>query len=326
MHAARVSNTTYNMMFAYAFERACIFTAVWVQACSCFGFWQLHCAALRYNLTMAEPAPFSVTQETVFKITGGYNQNCPWYLSDYQLINGAPYTLLSKQNRQLAKTLGMNMSHTTPFKDHHLFAHLISQRDALVDKVLREVHAGDDPMADACVAESEQHSTENRRKRFIDLSSQSKMPHTVTLQLAEFVTESGLRVPAHTMNVVTTPLLKQCITMAATSGNFDWLALAIHAKCWSPSSKRKYNEDAHGKLPELDWPFTYFYTCAGALHLQVRFNDQNGLRKQFRRALRPWNRNAPLQNETTVKNMVSSTCDQIEKVGGNFGDEEAVEG
>lgn len=131
------------------------------------------------------------------------------------------------------------------------------------------------------------------------------MCHTliVTLQLAEFVTASGLRVHAHTMDVVTTPTN---VTMAATPANFDWLSVAIHEDCWSSGMKRKLSLS---DIPELDEPFTYHVTPKSSLYLQMRYNDGNGARKYCRRVVKQ-----RMQNEDSVN--MSGVLREVGERGG----------
>ena len=183
---------------------------------------------------MMESTPFTVRQEVVVKIVGGNMKHGPWLVHGCVEICGVPFITLRKSDRQLANALGMQMSDTAPFRGYDVFAHLAATRDKRVDGIIAECMAGDDPMADTTIVPSKDIGA-LRAKRFHECN----IPHTVQLDLDEFVTEDGERVPGHKMDVVTTPKCGMSVTMAAIAENFDWLAKAVRVSNWLAIKKRK---------------------------------------------------------------------------------------
>lgn len=195
-------------------------------------------------MSLKEPVPFSVQKAMV--LHGGFLKK-PLTLECEQ-IESISFVTLSKKNPSLALALGHKGKRSSPFAGTSLIDEIVKKRNDAVDQCIVEAMRQADPMAEAIdLGSSSMTATGPRSKLFHEF----KVPSYIGVTFDAFVTPEGKRVPAHTINVVSTPKKLCAVAVEATAASFDWLVHALKHD-WATSTpeveestpiKRKLTEE-----------------------------------------------------------------------------------
>ena len=222
---------------------------------------------------MSSFTPFTVKRAIV--IEGGYLAS-PWAVTVSRTIGDLDFMTLLKSDRGLAKALGLNLREKAPFKNSSVFHRIIEARDHVVDQLIISAQHDDDPMANQDQDDiSTQQEVKNRLAKFNEASP----PQVTSIKSDAFVTEDGERVPAHTMNVTTTPKRGVPVSLEVNAENLNWLAKAF--KCsddvWaSPAKKQKQDNIDLDALPQLTPRCNYITVPGGRVAIAIYFRTSSG--------------------------------------------------
>ena len=239
---------------------------------------KFECTSLN-DMSQWKAKPFTMRRSLV--IEGGWLA-APWPI-DTKVVDDGEFVTLSMSDRCLAKALGMNMSERSPLANCSVFNFLASVRDAKVDELILAAKVENDPMADGSSGTSNAQPMPSRGRAAG--FAIAKIPATISLKMASFVTPDGERVDEHTIRVVTTPKRRVSVTMEATPENFEWLLQAAQVE-WDTGAKleKKANIDEEFDLPELTGPCKYQKTENGKLKISCSYRQQ-GLWKKHQKAV-----------------------------------------
>ena len=159
------------------------------------------------------------------------------------------FITLNKQDRKLARAMGLDMELPHPWIGTNILDELIEIRDQRVDALLRRKLNEDDDMAeDACV----QIPRSGRAK----LYQKAEVPPVIQITFRSFEVEGGMH-PDMTLNVLSTVSKASSIAIELTTRNLEFLRACAHSKDVNQPRKRKRQSEALD-LPELTQPCVFW--------------------------------------------------------------------
>ena len=197
---------------------------------------------------MQTAQPFRVMRNQTV-ITGGW-LNGPWVVEEKE-VEGKLFMVLDKQDRRLARAVGMDMSQRSPWGNNRFLAHLAHLRDARVDQLIHEARLADDPLAARDTAELEVEACKVGRMKQL---KKYNIPTIVAIKYPSFITTNGARVEETVVNVISTPKRGAVVTMELTDENIEWMAMAAPENTFEvPQPTREPGVGAELKsLPSYD--------------------------------------------------------------------------
>lgn len=197
----------------------------------------------------------------------------------------------------------MNMSERSPLSKCAVFSYMAEVRDAKVDEIIFTTKVDKDPMGNA--SSSGQAPTRMPSRGRALAFENAKVPNTISIKMAAFVTPDGQRVEEHTLRVVTTPKRGANVTMEVTAENFEWLMLAVQVD-WeieAKPEKRPIDEVDEDTLPELQAPLKYEKAPCGKVKIFCRYRHQ-GVWKKHQKAL-----SVNIKSDNSTLEAIVRTCE-----------------
>ena len=140
------------------------------------------------------------------------------------MIEGKEFIALNKQDRKLARALGIQIGERNPWEGNHFLMQLANIRDSAVDSLIHRARMDDDPCGDA--DDNDSPLDVQFKKGRMKLFEASNVPASIEIVYPGFTTAEGMRIPDTTLNVISTPKRGTTVTMEATDRNLDFILTA----------------------------------------------------------------------------------------------------
>jgi hypothetical protein len=229
-----------------------------------------------------EPAPFAL--QNVLNLSGGYLDSRAQIRLQFDDVSDMKFVTLRKNDNSLALAMGMSGKQNAPFHGCSLFDYMVKLRNTKVDSLIKNALRSADPMADT--VEDVKIDMPTRSYKF----HEAKIEQVIEIELHEFTSEEGKKIPATRIKCISTPKKNVAIAIEASPTNFNWF---LHASkhIWyvtdplpvSPC-KRAFEDD----MKEI------VGTMSGRIKYQVQDDDSIKLYVNYRRSDGRWTKKARL--------------------------------
>ena len=193
--------------------------------------------------------PFSCEHQLT--IHGGWLKDKPWVI-DFKTIQGSDYYTLHQVDRGLARALGFDCSLASPMHDVTMFSYMRKIRNDHIDQYITNKKRENDPGADIMPDFKGETIQAGRSKAFAEY----EVPEVLPMTFPSFVTQSGIRQPEATMNILTAPMRTAAPTIEVNPANLEWLLNAAWTT-FDVKSMWKRKLDNFENWPKLPDPLKY---------------------------------------------------------------------
>ena len=216
---------------------------------------------------MSETGPFTITLGAVVVEGGSLKE--PWVVAP-QITGGKKFIALKKDNRKLAKALGLNVNHRSPMGNNDFFQQLAKLRDAVVDDFINKHYADDDPAADSQSQGSGALTPLHKPRQ--QLYFEANVPEIVEITYLEVIGEGGVKTPKTTLKVLSTPRRGGCVCVELTSENLEFMANAFH----NHETEKHANDDDDDEEPIDEPNVKRRYLSNGSVALMCNWQSSDG--------------------------------------------------